>query len=139
MIVKTVMNAELHCINKEATVQEAALKMAGLNIGAIIIGSPEKIEGIFSERDLMRRVISCKLNSETTLLKDVMTTNIFTIEENENPEEALILMEEKRIRHLPVINEKGICVGMLGSRDLMRTIVNLLASENIELIKHLGE
>src|SRR5688500_8642139 len=121
MLVKDIMQSvKIHTISGDTTVQEAAIRMAELNIGALIIGTPEKIEGIFSERDILKKIAGMDLQPESTKLKDVMSTSITVIEEIEMAYTALRVMQEKKFRHLPVVNQKGVCVGMLGVRDLMK-------------------
>ncbi len=130
MSIKTIMNIALHSISPEASVKEAAVKMSELRVGAIIVGEPENIIGIISERDLMNRVLALGLHPEKTLVKDIMTKNVITIDYDESSETAMKIMDEKALRHLPVVNKEGFCIGMLGARDLMRSMVETLESDN---------
>lgn len=138
MLVKDIMQSvKIHTISKNATVREAAVMMAELNIGALIVGTAKKIEGLFSERDILKKVVAIDLPVETTKVKEVMSTNIIVVEDNEMAVIALKSMQEKKFRHLPVVNEKGICVGMLGIRDLMKAFSENLAKENKGLARHI--
>ena len=130
MSIKTIMNIALHSISPEASVKEAAVKMSELRVGAIIVGEPENIIVIISERDLMNRVLALGLHPEKTLVKDIMTKNVITIDYDESSETAMKIMDEKALRHLPVVNKEGFCIGMLGARDLMRSMVETLESDN---------
>jgi CBS domain-containing protein len=131
MLVKEVMQSvKIHTIPGKATVQEAAAKMGELYIGALIVGKPKKIEGIFSERDILKKVTGGGLSPETTLIRDVMSTNITTVDEIEMAKTALRIMLEKRFRHLPVVGKNGICLGMVGLRDLMKYVSETLEKQN---------
>ena len=129
MLLKEIIDSTIiHTISGETTVQEAAIRMSELNIGALLIGSPEKIEGIFSERDILKKVVSMDLPVNTTKLKDVMSKNITYVDNFESAHTALNIMKNKNFRHLPVIDEEGMCIGVIGIRKLMKLI-----SENIEM------
>lgn len=130
MLVKDIMHKGIHLISRDLTVSQAVSKMSKLNIGAVLIGSPEKLEGIFSERDLLKRVIAPRLSIDKTPISEVMTDKLLTVKESELVDIVLPHMEKKQLRHLPVIDDKGKCVGMLGSRDLMGAMLNKIESEN---------
>jgi len=140
MLIKDIMQSvKIHTISKDATVKEASVLMAELNIGALLVGTPAKIEGLFSERDLLKKVAAMELPVESTKLKDVMSTSIIVVEDNEMAVFALKIMVEKKFRHLPVINEKGLCVGMVGIRDLMKAVTRNFEKENKGLARHIIE
>jgi CBS domain-containing protein len=130
MSIKSIMNIALHTVSPETSVKDAAIIMSELSVGAIIVGDAENILGIISERDLMNRVLAAGLHPEETPVNDVMTKNVITINQDESSETAMKIMDEKVLRHLPVVNENGYCIGMLGARDLMRSIVETLESDN---------
>lgn len=137
MIVKDIMHKKVEIINSSLTVTEVCKRMSELNIGNVIVGSAELMEGVFSERDLMKKVVAKGLDVEKTKISDVMTKGIFIIKETESIEQALDIMEKKKIRHLPVINKKGSCVGMLGIRDLMSVMLKKLEEENKVMLEFL--
>lgn len=137
MSIKYIMNKNVHMISSDISSRDAARIMSEKNIGVILVGNPEHIEGIFSERDLMSKVISKSIIPSDIRVKDVMTTNVSTISENEDSEYALALMVKRGIRHLPVVNDKNICIGMLSSRDLMKEMVEILENENNSLLEYL--
>jgi signal-transduction protein with cAMP-binding, CBS, and nucleotidyltransferase domain len=93
-------------------------RMAELKVGAILVLGDADLCGIFSERDLMRRVVLEKLDPETTLVKAVMTTEVAVIDECATLEEAMESMTVHACRHLPVTRE-GKVIGLLSMRDLM--------------------
>jgi CBS domain-containing protein len=140
MLVKDIMQSEkIHTISGDANIHEAAVRMAELNIGALIVGIPEKIEGMFSERDILKKVAGNDLSYEITKVKDVMTTEVFVVEDKEMAYIALNIMQKKKFRHLPVVNEKGICVGMVSIRDLMKSVSNNIKKENKKIVRHIFE
>jgi len=104
------------------TVYDALRLMADKNIGAVIVRSDEKIEGIFSERDYARKVILLGKTSRETLVKEIMTTSVISIEPNWTADQCMALMTEKRIRHLPVIEENRL-VGVISIGDVVRAVV----------------
>jgi two-component system sensor histidine kinase ChiS len=130
MIVKPIMHKGLLTVSGDLTVKQAAEEMFRLKVGAVIIGTVDNMAGIFSERDLLNKVVGQGLSVETTLIKEVMTRNLLTVNESENINTALQIMESKGIRHLPVVNDAGVGVGMLGMRDLMKNMVEHLEREN---------
>jgi CBS domain-containing protein len=92
--------------------------MADFHVGAILVMDFGQLRGVFSERDLMLRVVLQKLDPENTPVRTVMSTNLTTIEEAASPEEAMEAMHRHGCRHLPV-TRGGQVVGFLSMRDLM--------------------
>jgi len=92
--------------------------MAEIRVGAILVLEGEQLRGVFSERDLMKRVVLAKLDPELTLVKDVMSTDIATIDEAASLEEAMEAMHAHNCRHLPVTRGSRV-VAFLSMRDLM--------------------
>jgi CBS domain-containing protein len=136
MPISQIMGATVYTVTEDTTIQEAAAKMSQLKIGAIIVGTPEHIEGIISERDIMVKVVAQGVSPQNTPVKDLMTRNVLTINQNENEDTALKIMEEKKFRHLPVVADDGTCVGMLGIRDILRSKVVQLKDENQNLSQY---
>lgn len=99
------------------SVQSATELMAEHQFGALPIIAEGKLAGVFTERDLLNRVVAAKLNPETTSVADVMTTDPVTINASDSLVKSLTLMIENHFRHLPVIWEDN-RVGMLSSREV---------------------
>jgi CBS domain-containing protein len=97
---------------------EAAKRMKESNVGAVAVLDREVLKGIFSERDLMLRVVLEHRNLNETRVGDVMTTNIVAIYKDTPPEEAVTLMWERHIRHLPVVTRDGRVEGIVEIRNL---------------------
>jgi len=92
--------------------------MADLHVGAILVLSGQQLRGVFSERDLMKRVVLEKLDPEQTLVRSVMSIDISTVDESATLEEAMEAMQRHNCRHLPVTRD-GNVVSFLSMRDLM--------------------
>jgi len=102
-----------------ATVMQVAQAMAQARIGAIPIVEGEQIIGIFSERDLMTRIIVAGLDPASTCVADAMTREVITATLHDTRSECLEKMQRARFRHLPVVDD-GRLVAMLSMRDLLR-------------------
>lgn len=102
----------------QASVRDAAREMSKLRIGAVVVVENGKLAGIFTERDGLFRVLADGLNPDTTLLEQVMTTNVTTISADKPLLSALHLMQENSFRHLPVV-DGGMPKGMLSIRDAL--------------------
>ncbi len=113
-----VHDREFFHVEEHNTVAEVARKMADLHVGAILVLNGEQVKGVFSERDLMKRVVLCRLDPELTAVKDVMTTQVVSIDELATIEEAMEAMRANSCRHLPVMRA-NIVVGFLSMRDLI--------------------
>ena len=107
-----------HSISSKATVLEALQLMAAENIGAIFITESTRIAGIFTERDYLRKGEVEGRKADSTLVKDVMTRNVYTVALDTSPEDCIALMNLHHIRHLPVV-EKDQLMGVLSIRDVM--------------------
>ncbi len=101
------------------TVRDVARRMTGWNVGAIAILDSGKLAGVFSERDLMTRVVAAGLDPETTVVGSVMTRDLIVGDPAEEVPSALAKMHSVNCRHLPVV-ESGSLVGMISLRDLMQ-------------------
>lgn len=101
-----------------STVLEAAKLMNEHGTGSVLIHEAEQLVGIFTERDLMRRVVAMQKDPATTTLRDVMTTALVTCTPDATMDDCGTLMSERRIRHLPVVDGTAV-VGMVTTGDLL--------------------
>ena len=108
-------------IGGDATVFDAIKAMVEANVGAIlVIGSnADRVEGIFTERDYLRRIAVEGRTSRDTLVRDVMTAPVIAVGPETSVEEAMALMTDRRIRHIPVVDGERL-VGMVSIGDLVR-------------------
>jgi CBS domain-containing protein len=118
MLIKDVMNRNVIAVKPETSVREAAKVMAKYHIGSLIILEENRIAGIITEGDILRKVIVEGKDLDETKVRDIMTEKVFTIEPDKTIEDAVRLMMEKKIKKLPVIeNEK--LVGIITASDIM--------------------
>ncbi len=109
---------ELFWADPGQTVAEVAARMAALNVGAIPVIAGGELRGVFSERDLMKRVVVGGRDPQQTLVGDVMSTSLTKADEQTTCEEAMELMRRCGCRHLPVMRAHEV-VGFISMRDLM--------------------
>ena len=109
---------ELYSVEKDETVLEVTSKMAALHVGAILVLENGELRGIFSERDLLSRVVVGGRDPRTVRAEEVMTRDPMTIDESTTADEAIEIMHTHSCRHLPVLRN-GRVVKMVSMRDLM--------------------
>lgn len=112
-----------------ASVYDAACAMRDWGVGAVLITDHGRLTGIFTERDLISRVVACDREPKTTALADVMTAEPTTIAPEATALEALRLMEDGGYRHLPVV-AGGDLLGIISRRDLSGAEKARLESES---------
>jgi CBS domain-containing protein len=120
----------------DATVFDAIKAMVEANVGAILVTGrdPNAIDGIFTERDYLRRIAVEGRTSRETLVRDVMSSPVIVVGPETSVEEAMALMTDRRIRHAPVIDGERL-VGMVSIGDLVR----LQSQEQSFKIRYLTE
>jgi CBS domain-containing protein len=109
-------------VTSKQSVFEALQLMADKNIGAVLVIDEGQLVGIFSERDYARKVILQGRASQQTLVEEVMTSKLLTISSEQKLEEAMLIMSEKHIRHLPVVDE-GDLKGIISINDVVNSII----------------
>ena len=112
-------------VSSETPVYDALIIMAEHHIGALLVMDGARLVGIFSERDYARNVILKGKSSKDTPIKEIMTPGalLITVTPNQTVEECLNLVSNKRIRHLPVL-ENGDVVGILSIGDLVKATID---------------
>jgi CBS domain-containing protein len=121
-------------VAKGATVMDAVRAMVERNVGATIVLDDARLVGVFTERDVVTRVVLKGRNPETTPVAEVMTTSVLTVREDADRSSVLRIMSDRHIRHLPVLNAEGCVVMMLSMRHLLRAEVNDLQQTVWELV-----
>ena len=101
-----------------ATVLEAARLMNARGTGSVLVLEGKKLVGIFTERDVLRRVVAEQRDPSTTAVREVMTTSLITCKPETPVEECAGVMTQRRIRHLPVLGPDGLC-GLVTSGDVL--------------------
>ncbi len=123
---------EVISIAPHRPVFDALVVLAEYKIGALVVLEGEKLVGIFSERDYAREVVLKGRSSKTTPISDVMTHKVLSAKPSDLVEDAMSLMSEKRIRHLPVVENNKV-IGVLSIGDLVKETITYQQ----ELIKQL--
>ncbi len=101
-----------------ATVLEAVERMNQLRIGAVVVMDQGRMRGMFTERDVLRRVVGEKRNPADTAVANVMTTDVICCGPKTDMEEISTIMKEQRVRHLPVCETDGDLLGMISIGDV---------------------
>jgi len=106
-------------VDRSTSVLEAVRAMSASRVGAVGIVDDHKLVGIFTERDVMEKVVLRELDPSTTAMSAVMTSPVQSVEPDESPDNALRTMVELHIRHLPITDGSGRILGMLSIRNLL--------------------
>jgi CBS domain-containing protein len=109
-------------ITPQASVYEALQKMANRELGALVVFDGGEICGLFSERDYARKVILQGRFSKDTRVEEVMTRRVTTVEPQQTVEACMVLMTDKHIRHLPVL-EEGRLIGIVSIGDIVKAVI----------------
>jgi len=110
-------------VGPQATVYEALALMAEKGIGALIVTDDTRLIGLFSERDYARNVVLKGRTSHDMPVREIMSSPVLCVTPEQPLEEAMALMTEHRVRHLPVIHEDGV-LGIVSIGDLIKSIIS---------------
>ena len=114
---------DVETVPDTATVCDAVERMNARKIGAVLVGDEHgRPSGIFTERDVLVRVIACGIDPKVTPVRDVMTRDLVTVAPDTTVGDALAIVTEHKCRHLPVVDGEGVC-GLISSGDLVSWIV----------------
>jgi CBS domain-containing protein len=113
---------DVYAVDPDATVLEALRLLDQKNVGALLVVKGGRLVGIFSERDYARRMILHGRSSKETLVREVMTTEVFTIAPDASAGECMAHMTDRHIRHLPVL-EGGRVIGVISIGDIVRAVM----------------
>jgi CBS domain-containing protein len=119
---------ELYSVSTDATVQDAAEYMAARNIGAVTVVEGDRVVGLFSERDLMKRVVAKGRDPKTVKVSEAMTTELITGLPADSCVEGISKMRQAKCRHLPVLEGQQF-LGLISLRDLLEVEVDEQAEE----------
>jgi CBS domain-containing protein len=121
----------------DATVYDAIALMADKNVGALLVVENSALVGIVSERDYTRKVMLRGKRSRETLVRDIMSTHLTTVDPKESVDRCLRNMTEKRVRHLPVVKESEIC-GVISIGDLVKHIISAQSAAIDQLERYIS-
>jgi CBS domain-containing protein len=114
----------VYAVSPQASVFEALHLMAEKNIGAVLVMDGGELAGILSERDYARKIILKGKASQDTPVSEIMTSQVFTITPEHSLDMCMAIMSDKRIRHLPVV-ENDVVTGMVSISDVVTAIIRL--------------
>ena len=123
----------LFTVQGGATVAEAVRTMAANNVGIVAVLEGDRLTGVFSERDVVQKVVARGLDPAGTPVADVMTARLVVADADEDYQSAMSKMDQANIRHLPVVSGERL-LSMLSIRDLMRVAIEDRGAE-IEYLK----
>ena len=119
------------------TVATAAKEMDRHRVGAILVIESDRIVGIFTERDVLSRVVAAGVDPNTTPIERVMTRDPITVASSTTVEEVMTLFTNKRFRHLPVVDD-GRLVGLVSIGDILRRMVDTHRHEAEQLKQYIA-
>lgn len=109
-------------VTPSSSVIDALEIMAEKNIGAVVVMENDKLVGIFSERDYARKGIVQGRSAKSTTISDVMTPKVFTVEPDMTVLDCMVIMNDKKFRHLPVMQDDKV-VGVLSVSDIVNNLI----------------
>jgi CBS domain-containing protein len=127
---------QVYVVAPGTTVRAAVRDMNDHGVGALVVAERGVPVGIFSERDVLRRVVDKGLDPETTRVRAVMTRDLIVVRPETRVDEAMELMTRHRVRHLPVV-EHGKLDGMISIGDLLRRVTMLQEAEIDHLVDYI--
>jgi CBS domain-containing protein len=109
---------EIHSIHPAASVMEAVQNMNTHGVGALVVMKDDTVVGMFTERDVLRRVLAEQRRPDQVMIADVMTAEVICCSADTDITDASQIMQSRRIRHLPVCGNDGRIIGMVSIGDL---------------------
>lgn len=140
MTVQDLLNrkgTEVYSIFPKATVYESIAKMAELNIGALLVMEGDKLAGIISERDYRNKVILLGRKSKDTAVHQIMTDQVVCVKPTDSVNLCMQLMTQKKIRHLPVLDNDKV-VGVISIGDVVKLIIENQKNEIDSLYNYIS-
>ena len=133
-LVSEFMNKDVVAVGPTTTAKACAEVMAAERVSSAILTENSSIVGIITEKDLARKIVAKGLDANTALVKDIMTSNVVTIESTTSLYDAMVTFSSKKIKHLPVV-DGNIVVGVITAMDILRvqpSFMELMASPTNE-------
>lgn len=134
MKIKDAMHKGAEWISSDMPVPEIARKMRDLDVGALPVGENDRLIGMVTDRDIACRGLTNGSDCSKMKARDVMTKGIVFCREAEEVDDALRIMEQKKIRRLPVLNDKKRLVGMLSLGDISHSMPHELTGEVVRAV-----
>lgn len=127
---------QVHVVSPSRTILEAVKTMQEKRVGALVVMDEGKPVGVFTERDVLNRVVSSEINLAEASVSEVMTQNLVVVNPDTTVQQAMAIVTEKRCRHLPVMDGDEL-VGIVSSGDLTHWAVKSQSCEIESLIRYI--
>lgn len=138
MKLSEIMSPDVRCISPDSTLMEAAGVMRDLDVGAVPVCDHDRLVGMLTDRDLALRAVADGRDPGRTSVRDTMSEGIVYAYDDQPVEEAAHLMEEKRIRRLPVLNRDKRMVGIVSLGDLAVNAKPTLSGHTLKEVSRSG-
>lgn len=125
-VIDSIMKKNIVVVNPDDTVLDAAIKMREKNLGAILVVENGKLKAIFSERDLLNKVVAENMNVVTTKIITVATQNPVSVVTGTHVKQCAELIKNNKFRHLPVVDKTNKPIGIVSTRDFWNFISETL-------------
>ena len=141
MLIVTVLRTKgdaVVTVSPDSTVRQLLETLAQHRIGAVVVSSGDGIVGIVSERDVVRHLRASGAAILDRSVARIMTTDVITCQRETAVDELMSTMTERRIRHVPVVDERGAIVGIVSIGDLVKSRISELEGERDDLVGYIG-
>jgi CBS domain-containing protein len=128
---------EVWSVSPDATVYDAVAMMAEKNVGALLVVEDGGLVGVISERDYTRKIMLHGKRSRETQVREIMSTELTTVDPKEGVDECLRFMTDKRVRHLPVVKDGEIC-GVVSIGDLVKHVISVQSATLDQLERYIS-
>ena len=131
------MNKDVVEVTPDTTVKKCAEIMAVEKVSSAIIAEENSLKGIVTEKDVCRKIVAKGLDGNLVKVKDIMTTDVETIDPDASLYDAMLKLNQKRIKHLPVVSNK-VTMGIITAMDILRvqpSYMEVLAGKNLQSVK----
>jgi CBS domain-containing protein len=128
---------KLHSVTPDTTIAAAVELLNSKNIGAVLVMSDAQLVGIFTERDVLRRVVGEHRDPDTTRVADVMTRELIVMRQTTTVQDAMTVVAEQRCRHLPIV-EDGRVLGVISAGDLNHWLIRNREVDIQQLVEYIG-
>ena len=120
-------------INENTSLELTLEKLQQYPLGCVIIEEDKQVKGIFTERDVLMKILGKRLNFKTEIVKDFMTINPFRLHMNDPLAYALNLMVDGGFRHVPIVNDDDKATGLISMQDVVNHLANFFYDEVMNL------
>lgn len=125
-------STSVYCISVDSSVASAVEEMNQNRIGCVMVKGAEQVVGVFTERDVLTRVVAAGRDPKSTSVREVMTSDFISITQGTSIEDAMQMMTDERVRHLPIMDGE-VLFGLISIGDITRWLlkVNEMEAENL--------